>query len=327
MADLYGQMDVHSATLLELMEADERIVVMTADLVGSCRLTEIERRYPDRFINVGVAEQNMVSISGGLALAGFRPVTHTFSIFSSLRACEQVRTDVFYNELPVLIVGSHSGVSTGPAGPTHYSIEDMAVVRAMPGSVLCCPSDDVSAEWALRTLLDLGRPAYLRLDRNPLPRIHADASNLELGRPVRVAGPGSGDEEVVIFACGAMTSVSLEALHELEARGIRTSLYDVVTLKPLDDEAILRAIKGRSLVVTVEEHTVIGGLGGAVAETLRAAGPGPPLVRVGIPDLFPQGGPPESVRARLGLTRAGVVERISQAIEQPLTAVQSQQEE
>lgn len=306
MTEMRSQMMAHVETLSELMNSDKSIVTMTADLVGSCKLNQIEDRFPDRFMNVGIAEQNMLSVAAGLALGGLRPVTHTFSVFSSLRACEQLRSDIFYNNLPVTVIGTHCGVSTGTAGPTHYSLEDMAVVRAMPGSILICPSDDISASWALKSVLADKSPAYIRLDRNPLPRLHSDDSSMVLGQPV----PLREGEDVVFFACGSATGRTLKAADALKAKGINSAVYDCITIKPLDSNVIANAARGKRLVVTVEEHSIIGGLGGSVAEILAEQPVNAALVRIGIPDLYPKGGPVEAVRSRLGIDADGIADKV-----------------
>lgn len=310
MSLLYSQMTAHTDALLEAMTKDKRILAMTADLVSSCKLEQVEKECPGQFFNVGIAEQNMLSVAAGLSLEGFRPVTHTFSVFSSLRACEQLRTDIFYNRLPVTVIGTHGGVSTGAAGSTHYALEDMAVVRSMPGSKLFCPSDDISTTWVLETVLSGSDPAYIRLDRNPLPRLHSGNTSFEIGTPVTLRG---GDD-IALFACGSMTERVMEAASILSGEGIESAVFDCISVKPLCGDAILKAVTGKRLVFTVEEHSLIGGLGSAISELLSCHAPAVPLIRIGIPDLFPKGGPVEAVRNRYGLNAGSIVEKVRSAL-------------
>jgi transketolase len=280
------------------MSRDDRIVVMTADLVGSCRLQDIERDYPERFVNVGVAEQNMIGVAAGLAHGGMAPFAHSFAVFVALRACEQVRSDLFYNRMNVTVVGTHSGISTGPAGPTHYSLEDIAVVRALPESVVIVPADAVTAGAATRHLAAYDGPAYLRLDRNPLPVLYDTPERFAFGRINTLRAPG----EVAILATGAMVAVALETSLLLEeVHSISAGVFDVHTIKPLDRPTILEAASRCRLLATVEEHNTTGGLGGAVAETLAAVGDAAPLRRFGIDEQYLRGGPLETGRRRAGL--------------------------
>lgn len=280
-----------------------RIILASADLSTSCKIDRVVRAFPANFIDFGIAEQNMVSVCAGLAHEGWLPFLFTFGVFATLRAAEQVRTDVFYNRVPVVVVGTHSGVSTGPAGCTHYAIEDIAVARSFAGSTVIVPSDSVSAEWAANMLVEAPRPCYLRLDRNPLPRVHDTSETLEIGKAARIRE----GEDIAILACGSCVSDSRIAAETLDRdHGISASVWDFHTVKPIDTDVVGSLAGSCDLIVTVEEHTRIGGLGGAVSEVL-AGMDGAKLVRLGIDDQFPHGGPVQAVRSRLGIDADGIV--------------------
>jgi transketolase len=296
-------MEAAAMELEHQMYSNDRILVATADLTTSCKLEHIQERFPDRFLDFGIAEQNMVTVAAGLAHEGWLPFVFTFGVFASLRASEQVRTDVCYNNVPVVVVGTHSGVSTGPAGPTHYAIEDIAVIRSFANSTVIVPCDATTVRWAIRTLVAQPRPCYVRLDRNPLPQIHAPEARLKMGKGVRLR-EGS---DIAIIACGSCVTDAVSAAEQLSRNhGVSAAVWDMHTVKPVDTSLIISLALEHDLIVTVEEHSCIGGLGSAVAETVASNG-GCGVMRIGIGDQFPRGGPVASVRRRLGINADGIV--------------------
>lgn len=302
-----SQMEAHADKILEMMKTNEKIVVLTADLVGSCKLGKIEKEFPDRFINVGIAEQNMVAMAAGLAHEGMIPFVHSFSVFTSLRSCEQVRTDLFYNELNVKVVGTHSGVSTGPAGSTHFSLEDIGVIRAMPKSTIVVPADSIAAEKAAESIAKVPYPVYIRLDRNPLTNIYDDTFEFQIGK----GNVLSDGEEVVLFAAGITVSLCIEATRIIEEQtNISVAVIDMYTIKPIDKDLVERYISKCKYSFTVEEHNIYGGLGSAVAEVIAESGYSCKLMRMGIQDFYPMGGPIDYNREKLGLTANNIANTV-----------------
>lgn len=315
---LHSQLEASSAMLEHLMETDDRIVVMTADLAGSCKLKNIERRFPDRFLNVGIAEQNMVSIAAGLSHEGLKPFVHTFSVFASLRACEQVRTDVFYNRANVKIIGTHCGMSASQAGSTHFSLEDIGVIRAMPESVMIAPADAPSAAGFIELLSKMQGPAYVRLDRNPIPDLYGEDYEAVIGRG-RVLTEGSG---IAVIAIGEALAEALEAAKELKEEGKPAiTVVDMATVKPIDRDLLKRLAKDHFIFLTVEEHNVYGGLGSAVGQAAAELGLRIRLSCIGIPDCYPQGNPVSYNRSLYGLDSKSIKENVERLrIEQAAAA-------
>lgn len=304
---LFSQLEASAGKLEQLMENDEQIIIITADLAESCKLKRIEKRFPDRFINVGIAEQNMVSIAAGLAHEGFKPFVHTFSVFSSLRACEQIRTDVFYNQANVKIIGTHCGMSGGQAGSTHFSLEDIGVIRAMPESIMITPADAVSAAKFIELLSGIKGPAYVRLDRNPLPNLYDESYEAVIGKG-KVLTEGM---DIAVIAIGEAVSEALSAGKELlKQGGPAVTVVDMATIKPMDCDLLRRLSENHSVFITVEEHNVYGGLGSAVGQAAAELGLGIRLKCIGIPDCYPQGNPIGCNRALYGLDKKSIKETV-----------------
>jgi transketolase len=274
--------DAYGKALLELGAADDRIVTVTADVPVSTRLAEFQSRWPERFFNFGIAEQNMVGAAAGLARSGKIPFVSVYAIFVALRATEQVRTDVAYPNLPVRFCVSHSGISLGQAGPTHHSIEDIAIMRSMANMTVIVPADGLSAARAVQAAMDLQGPAYIRLSRAVEPTVYRELDSFEIGR-ARSVRQGA---DLTIVACGASVGHALQAATILETEGIQAGVVDMATVKPIDREAVLSAIETTGGILTVEEHNVIGGLGSAVAEVIAESGKPVRFGRLGIPDTY-----------------------------------------
>lgn len=269
-------------TLLELAEHDERVWLLTGDL-GYSVLEPFAARFGDRYLNVGVAEQNMTGVAAGLASCGKVPFTYSIANFPTLRCLEQIRNDVVYHGLPVRIVSVGAGFAYGSQGYTHHGIEDLAVLRALPGMAVISPADPVETRLATRALLAHDGPAYLRLGKAREQVLHEVAPDFAIGRAITMRS--SAADDVALIACGSILAEALRAADRLADDGVRARVISMPTIKPLDRDAIARAASETRLVVTVEEHSVVGGLGGAVAEVVaELTAPRAPLLRVGAAD-------------------------------------------
>ncbi len=295
---LHDCRDAFSQRLVELSEADPRIVVVTNDSVSSSRLEAFHRRHPERLLNVGIAEQNMIGIAAGLANAGYIPFVCGASCFLLSRALEQIRIDVAYAQANVKIVGMSPGLAYGPLGPTHHATEDLAWMRSIPGLTVLVPADRRETEVLVEEALRLQGPVYLRVSRTPVPDVHPPDMSFPFGK----AHILRGGMDVAVIAIGIMVSRALEAADQLAARGIEATVVNCSSLKPFDADTVLRVADRCRAVVTVEEHSILGGLGGAVAEILSgSSGRGRPLSILGVPDTFAPVGSTESLLAGFGL--------------------------
>ena len=286
--------------LLELAAKDNDIVALTADLPGSTRLNWFKEKFPERFFDFGVAEANMMSAAAGLALSGKKPFVSTFAIFVE-KAFEQIRQTIAYNNLPVKIIATHGGITVGEDGASHQTVEDIAVMRALPNMTVIVPADYYEAKKAIYAVYNHPGPVYVRLARAAFPVVFDESITFEIGK-AQIVRPGS---DVTIFACGLMLFYSLQAAALLERDKIFAQVVNVSTIKPLDQKVIEYA-QATGCAVSVEEHSVIGGLGGALAELLCEHAI--PLVRVGISDKFGQSGKPEQLLVHYGLTAEKIAE-------------------
>lgn len=286
-----------SRGLLAAAKLDEQVVAASADLTTSTGMDLFAQEFPERFVEIGVAEQNLVTVGAGLAAVGKIPFVSSYAAFSPGRNWEQIRTTVCLNDRPVKIVGSHAGVSVGPDGATHQMLEDIALMRVLPNMVVLAPGDAVEAEKATMALAIDKRPGYLRLAREPTPIFTTAKTPFKIGQAY-VLTHGS---DVTLIATGAMTFQALLAAEKLYKEGIDAEVIHVPTIKPLDNETILKSVKKTNAVVTVEEAQVAGGLGGAIAELLGEEAP-VPMSRVGIRDRFGESGKPAELLEKLGLT-------------------------
>lgn len=283
--------------LLEAGKHNEHVVAACADLTESTQMHLFREAFPERFVEIGVAEQNLVTVGSGLAAMGKIPFVSSYAAFSPGRNWEQIRTTVCLNNMPVRIIGSHAGVSVGPDGATHQMLEDIALMRALPNMVVIAPGDSLEAERATLALAKDSRPAYMRLAREATPIVTTDKTPFEIGKAY-VYDEGS---DVTIIATGSMTYQALLAAEQLYKEGIEAEVIHCPTIKPLDATTILKSIKKTKRVVTVEEHQITGGLGGAVAEFMSEHYP-VPLRRVGVLDRFGESGKPEELLEHFGLT-------------------------
>lgn len=289
--------EVFGSTLLELIEADARVVVLDGDLANSTRADKVAQQRPDRFFEMGVAEQNMIGVAAGMATAGMIPWVSSFACFLAKRDLDQIRVVVAQPKLNVKLGAAYSGLLTGLTGKTHQAVEDLAVMRAMPNMVTIVPADAGEARQAMWAATRHEGPVYLRLTRDPSPVIFEDDYRFEIGRAV-VLREG---EDVAIVSTGVQTTRALEACKLLEGEGISPYLLHVPTLKPLDVAAIVRAARHTEAVVTAEDHSILGGLGGAVAEVLAEHCP-VWMARVGLQDVYPESAPNDELLEKYGLT-------------------------
>ncbi len=266
-------------TLLDLAEHDERIWLLTADL-GYSVMEPFIARFPDRFVNVGVAEQNMIGIAAGLAHSGLKPFVYSIANFPTLRCLEQIRVDVCYHQADVTIVAVGGGLAYGAQGYTHHGVEDLAVMRSLPGMTVVAPADPVETRLATHALAEYKGPAYLRLGKAKEPVLHTREPRFQLGKAITLR-QGS---DLTIITTGAMLGDALHAADELKSEGIRARLISMPTLKPIDDIAICRAAEQTGAILTVEEHSVTGGLGSAVADVLMESGLAVRFRKMGTPD-------------------------------------------
>jgi transketolase len=283
--------------LLEAGKRDSNVVAACADLTDSTQISLFRNEFPDRFVEIGVAEQNLVTVGSGLAAMGKIPFVSSYAAFSPGRNWEQIRTTICLNDQPVKIVGSHAGLYTGADGATHQMLEDIALMRVLPNMVIIVPGDSLEAEKATLAMAKDSRPGYLRLAREATPVLTTDTTPFEIGKAY-VFERGA---DVTICATGTMTYYALIAAEKLFKDGIDAEIIHVPTIKPLDSKTILESVKKTGCVVTVEEAQIIGGLGGAIAELLGEEMP-VPLRRIGVKDRFGESGKPEELLKHFGLT-------------------------
>lgn len=278
-------------------EADEKIVALCADLTDSVKMTEFKAAFPDRFVQIGIAEQNLVTVASGMARAGKIPFTSSYAAFSPGRNWEQIRTTACLNDQPVKIIGSHAGVSVGPDGATHQMLEDIALMRILPNMVVIAPGDSIEAEKATIALAQNGKPTYLRLAREKTPIISTEHTPFEIGKAY-VLRQGT---DVSLLGAGTMTYHLLMLARKLEEHGVSAEVVHVPTIKPLDEATILASVNRTGRVVTAEEAQAAGGFGGAVAELLSEKSPAP-LHRIGMRDRFGESGTPDELMEYFGFT-------------------------
>ena len=287
---------------------DPRVVVIEADLGKSTKSCHFRDLYPDRTVSLGIAEQNMMLVAAGMASSGKIPFASTFAIFTE-RAFEQVRNGIARPGLPVHICGSHGGIHTGSDGSSAQSIEDLAIYRTIPKMTVIHPCDDISAEELTAQLLDLNGPSYMRTARNKVPRIYEDGTNLRIGSG-SVLREGS---DLAIISCGVMVGIAISAAENLSSEGISCTVVDMHTIKPLDVELIQKLSESCGAFVSAEDHSVIGGLGGALSEWL-STNSSAPLEMVGVRDRFGQSGGSSELMELMGLSVAGICEAAKKAI-------------
>jgi transketolase len=288
--------------LVELGTEFPNMVVLDADISGSLKTGAFRQRFPERHINFGTAEQDMLMAAGGLSTTGLIPLACTYATFATMRACEQIRSFICYSRLNVKVMCSHGGLEVGWDGPTHQATEDVAVMRAMPNMTVVVPADAVAVPSLLRQVVALDGPAYFRMGRNPVPLVYAESQTFSLGKAITLR-EGS---DLTIIAMGVMLALALDAADTLADQGINARVVDMHTVKPLDGAAIEQAAQETGAVVTAEDHNILGGLGGAVAEYLVEHTP-VPMRRVGVPDTFGRSGDPADLFPMYGMAASDIV--------------------
>lgn len=302
--------DAFGAELLECAKHDPSIVVVDADLGNAIGLVEFRATFPERYIQVGIAEQNAVGVAAGLAACGFRPVMTSFAAFVACRSLDQIRVSVAQTGLPVLLLGGHSGLLAGRLGKTHVAMEDLAILRSLPKLTCVAPADASEMRQALRACLTYPGPTYLRATRDATPNFFGDHHSFVIG-PAYVLREGN---DISILSSGTMTPRADNVADLLAERGYSATVVHVPTLKPLDERTVWSTSQGRRLVVTYEDHSVLGGLGSAVAEVL-SAGVHPPLLRIGTDDTYIDSGRNDDLLRDHGLEPDEVTNRIISAVE------------
>lgn len=297
--------------LLILGEKDERVVVLCADLIESTRAENFVKKYPERFIELGVAEQNLASVASGLAAMGKVPFITSYAMFSPGRNWEQIRTTICYNDRQVIIAGSHAGVSVGPDGGTHQALEDIAITRVIPRMTVIVPGDTIEAKKATVAALKNKGPVYIRLAREKTPVFTTEESPFKIGQANLLWG--SEVPQATIIACGGLVHNALLAAQELSEKGIEIEVINLHTIKPLDKKTILASVKKSGAVVTVEEHQAAGGMGSAVAEMLAENFP-VPVELVAVRDQFGQSGTPAELIEHYGLGVSHIISAVKKAI-------------
>ena len=291
----------YGETLIELVKQGVDVVAVEADLAGSTTTAKLGKAYPDRLFDVGIAEQNMIDVAAGLSLAGKVAFTGSFAVFGTGRSYDQIRNTVCYSKLNVKIAPTHSGVSVGPDGGSHQMLEDIALMRALPGMRVLVPADYVAAKAAIRLAAAVPGPFYVRLGRAKVPCVYEEPFVMELGRG-SVVRPGT---DVTIVACGIELDQALKAAEVLDGRGVSAEVIDMPSIKPLDEDLLLESVGRTGCVVTAEEHSVIGGLGSAVCEALAEKRPAP-VERIGVRDTFGTSGELAELLPHFGLDAAAI---------------------
>lgn len=297
--DAYGQ------ALVEMGKMHDNIVVLDADLSKSTKTADFAKTFPERFFNAGIAEQNLMGMSAGLATCGKIVYASTFAIFATGRAFEQVRNSLAYGKLNVKVCATHSGITVGEDGGSHQTVEDIAIMRSIPNMTVVVPADGVSTRKAVSEIYHREGPCYLRLGRLAQPILYDQNVDFQIGRGIEIMN-GS---DATLIACGLMVAKCLEAARLLEQEGIKLSVIDMHTIKPLDEELVIRKARETGAILTAEEHSVLGGLGSAVCETVCAHHP-VPVYRLGIEDVFGQSGSPDELLEYYGLNVEQIVKNV-----------------
>lgn len=294
-------------------ETNKSIVALSADLTESTQMHLFKNTFPERFVEIGVAEQNLATVSSGMAAMGKYPFFSSYAMFSPGRNWEQIRTTICYNDVPAVIVGSHAGISVGPDGGTHQAVEDIALMRVIPRMTVISPCDSIQAKKATLALGAHPRIAYLRLAREKTPIITSEDTPFEIGKGQILYRP-DGIAHVAIIATGGLVANALRAIKDLEKRGIKAIVANIHTIKPIDTELLIALAKETKAIVTVEEHQIAGGLGSAVAEVLAQSVP-TAIEFVGVHDVFGQSGTPNQLVEHYGMGRDGIVAAVTKLLD------------
>ncbi|WP_411678944.1 transketolase family protein [Clostridium thailandense] len=310
MSNKIATREAYGKALAKLGQENEKIVVLDADLSKSTKTADFKKVCPERFINMGIAEGNMMTVAAGMAACGKIPFASTFAVFASGRAFEQIRNSICYPKLNVKICATHAGITVGEDGASHQSVEDIALMRSLPNMTVISPSDGVEAEAVIKAIAEYQGPCYVRLGRSGVPVINDNPEyKFEIGKAITLRE----GKEATIIATGIMVDAALEAYNTLSEEGIKVKVINIHTIKPIDKEAIIKAARETGVVITAEEHSIIGGLGSAVCEVLSENQP-TPVVRVGIKDTFGESGKPAELLKAYGLTAEDIVKAVKKGL-------------
>ena len=302
--------DAYGKALVELGEKNEKLVVFDADLAAATKTGMFKKAFPDRFIDCGIAEGNMMGVAAGMATAGYTVFASSFAMFAAGRAFEQIRNTIGYPHINVKIGATHAGISVGEDGASHQCCEDIALMRTIPGMTIINPADDIEARLAVFAAAEHDGPVYMRFGRLAVPRVFDDSYKFEIGKGVYL----NNGTDVTIIATGLLVERAIQAAELLKNEGISASLINMATIKPIDRDIILDAAKTTGCIVTAEEHNIIGGLGSAVAEVVAEEYP-VPVLRVGVEDTFGKSGPALELLEIFGLNAQNIVAKAKRAIE------------
>ncbi|MCL2077692.1 MAG: transketolase family protein [Oscillospiraceae bacterium] len=314
MADLVKKAtrDSYGEALVELYKKRSDLIVLDADVAGATKTGTFKKAHPDRHFNCGIQEANMMGVAAGLASTGKLVFASTFAMFAAGRAFEIVRNSIGYPRLNVKIGATHAGISVGEDGASHQCCEDIALMRTIPGMTVINPADDTEAKAAVLAMADYDGPTYLRFGRLPVPVFNAPASyKFEVGKGVTLRA--SENDDVTIIATGLLVSSAIEAAEELAKQGVKARVINIHTIKPLDTELVLKAARETGKIVVAEEHSVIGGLGSAVADVVSEKCP-VPVIKLGVNDTFGHSGPAVPLLEEFGLTAKGIIEKVKIAV-------------
>lgn len=303
--DQIATRDAYGKALKELGMINDNIIVLDADLSKSTKTADFQKVKPEHFINVGIAEQNLMGIAAGIATTGKIPFASTFAMFATGRAFEIIRNSIAYTKLNVKIVATHSGVTVGEDGGSHAAIEDISLMRSVPNMTVIVPADGVETEKVIKKIVEYNGPVYVRLGRSKVPVIYDDSYEFEIGK-FSILREGA---DVTIIACGIMVSKALEAAEKLAQKGIMAEVINASTIKPFDAKTVLDSVKKTKCVVSVEEHNIYGGLGSAVSEVLCCNYPAP-LEMVGVMDVFGESGSPDELLEKFKLTSTEIINKV-----------------
>lgn len=303
--------EAYGKALAKLGAENEKVVVLDADLSKSTKTADFKKVYPERFFNMGIAEANMMAVAAGMSTCGKIPFVSTFAMFAAGRAFEQIRNSIGYPRLNVKVCATHAGLTVGEDGASHQAIEDLSLMRSIPGMTVICPADDIETEAAIKAVAEYNGPCYVRLGRSAVNTINDNAEyKFEIGKAVTLRE----GKDATIVATGIMVEAALEAYNILAEVGIKVRVVNIHTLKPIDKEAIIKAARETNLIVTAEEHNIIGGLGSAVCEVTSENHP-VPVVRVGVKDTFGESGKPGELLKAYGLTAEDIVKAVKRGLE------------
>lgn len=305
MNDRIPMRDGYGKALLELCEKNDKIMVLDADVAKSTRTVWIKDKYPEKFLDMGISEQDMVGTAAGLALGDMTPFCSTYGVFLAGRAWDQIRTTVCYNHLNVKLAGAHAGISVGPDGATHQSLEDVAIMRVLPGMTVIVPCDAEETRKATLAMAQMDGPCFIRFGREAVPVVTDEHSEFQIGK-ANVLRDGT---DAAVFANGAMVYEALQAAAALEKENIQIMVVNLHTVKPLDTDCIIEAVKKTGCAVTAEEHQMAGGMGSAVAECLAAHYPAP-LEMVAVADSFGESGQPQELMDKYGLNAEAIIRKV-----------------